>query len=237
MNGSELALAPKDLGEAKTLATTLSKASLLTEALRGKEADVLLIIMSGHEMGIAPMQALRMFDVIKGRLAMRPEGMVATVRSNANVEFIRCTESTPTKATWQSKLKGQDFVASSTFTMEDAKTAGLAGQDNYRKWPANMLQWRAASMHCKRHHSDIIMGFYSTEEVESFERDATPVVAAKAEAIDTTATVAAVKAAVKAKRTLNVVDEPKADALPPPPPTPEPPPLTDADFVPTAVRP
>jgi hypothetical protein len=63
-------------------------------------------------------------------------------------------------------------------------------------------------------------------------------VTTKTEAIDTTATVAAVKAAVRAKRTLNVVDvAPAADALPPPPPTPEPPPLTDADFVPTAVRP
>lgn len=199
----ELALAPKDLNEAKALSTILSKSALLAADLRGKEADVLQIIMMGREMGMGPMRSLRAFDVIKGRLAMRPEAMVAEVRSKTWVEFIRCVESTPTSATWESRLKGQDFTARTTFTMEAAKVAGLAGQDNYRKWPEQMLQWRAASLHCKRHHSDIIMGLYSTEEVESFgERDVTPAPAPEAP---------------KRKR-LNIVDvTPAPEARPSPP--------------------
>lgn len=213
---NDLILAPKSLDEAKSLSSTLSKSMLLPEAYRGKEADVLLTIMTGAEMGLGPTQSLRAFDVIKGKPAMKPEAMVAVVRAAAGVEFIRLVESTPTKAVWESKFRNAPQVMRSEFTWDDAKTAQLAGQDNYRKWPARMLQWRCASQHCKAHHSDLILGLYSTEEAQSFdapvERDATP---AKGEAIDTTATVAAAKEAVKAKR-MRIVDEPAKPAPTPP---------------------
>lgn len=205
----ELALAPKTLDEAKSLSTTLSKASLLPEALRGKEADVLMTIMTGRELGLGPMQAIRAIDVIKGKPSLKAEAMVALVRARKDVcAYLKCDSSDATKATWSTQRVGDPTPTVLSWTMEQSKTAGLATSDMYRKYPDAMLRWRAASMLVKLVYSDIVLGLYTPEELtdgRADERDVTPA-PAKGEAIDTTATVSAAKEAVKAKRKLNVVD-------------------------------
>lgn len=231
-------ISPKTLTEASDMAKTLAQAALLPEGLRAKPADVLLTIMTGAELGLGPTQSLRAIHIIKGKATLSAEAQVALVKGRRDVcQFFLLEESTPLKATYSTQRVGDPKPTTLSFTMDEAKAAGVAANDNYRRFPAAMLRARAASALCKAVYSDLLLGVYDPDELAP-EYNAKPEAAAtKVETIDTTATVAAVKAAVKAKRTLNVVDEPKADALPPPPPTPEPPPLTDADFVPTAVRP
>ena len=160
--------------ESKSLAKTFAMSALVPDALRGKEADVLFIVLTGSEMGLGPMTSMRTFEVIKGKVGMKSEAMIAHVRSHPSVEYIRCIETSPQRAIWVSKLRTDSVENRTVFTWQDAVTAGLAGQDMYKKWPARMLQWRCASAHCKTHHSDIILGLYSTEEIESFARDVTP---------------------------------------------------------------
>lgn len=213
-----LALAPKDLAEAKSLSTTLSKASLLPEALRGKEADVLMIIMTGAELNLAPMQSIRAIDVIKGRPSIKAEAMVALVRNRKDVcKFFKCTFTDATKATYSTQRVEDDAPTTLTFTMEQAKTAGLATSDMYRRFPDTMLRHRCSSMLVKMVFSDIVLGLYSDEEVQSFERDVTPV----AEVVDAQPAVEAAKAAVKAKRRAHIVDVPEAKPSPPALETPE----------------
>jgi hypothetical protein len=160
--------------EAKSLAKILSTSALVPDALRGKEADILFTVMTGAEMGLGPMTSLRTFEVINGKVGMKAEAMVAHVRSHPSVEYIRCLESTTKTATWVSKLKSDPSPQKTTFAWEEAVQAGLAGQEMYKKWPQRMLMWRAASAHCKANHSDIVLGLYSTEEIESFAQDVTP---------------------------------------------------------------
>lgn len=194
---SELAIAPKSLDEAKSLSAILSKTGLVPEALRGKEADILFVVLTGAEMGLGPMKSLQAFESIKGRVGMKPVWMLGMVRSHPSIEDITL-DSTPTKAVCTSQRKGSPKILRTEFTMEDAKTAGLTSSDMYRKWPARMLGWRCTAIHCREHHSDIIGGHYSSEEIESFEeRDVTPksvasTVVEKTEAL---------------KRRLNIVDE------------------------------
>jgi hypothetical protein len=182
-------ITPKSLVEAKEMSTLLSRSELLAEAFRGKEASVLLTIMTGSELGMTPMQALGAFDVIKGRMGMKPVAMIALVRSHPSIEEIDCVESTATSATWESKRRGSTRVLRTTFTMDNAKVAGLVSSDMYRKWPEQMLMWRAAAVHCRKHHSDITMGFYTTEEVETFDGPAptSPIPALAREVVESTA--------------------------------------------------
>lgn len=229
-------ISPKTLTEARELATTLAGARTIPEALQKSPADVLAIVMAGAELGLAPMQSVRALVLIKGKPTLSADAMGALVKSRRDVcEYLVVKHSDGERATYETKRVGDPQATTMGFTKAEAAAAGLNG-DNWRKFPAAMLRARALSAICRAVYPDLLLGVYDPDELAP-ERDAAPVVATKAEAIDTTATVAAVKAAVKAKRTLNVVDEPKSDALPPPPPTPEPPPLTDADFVPTVVRP
>lgn len=205
-------IAPKDLEEAKSLSTTLSKASLLPEALRGKEADVLMIIMTGAELNLAPMQAIRAIDVIKGRPAIKSEAMVALVRARKDVcRYLKCDFSDASKATWSTQRTDDPSPTTLTFTMEQAKAAGLTSSEMYRKFPDTMLRWRAASMLIKMVYSDIILGLYSDEEAQTFERDITP----KGDVIDGQPAVEAAKAAIKTKR-MKIVDETPASSPPRP---------------------
>lgn len=210
---SDLAvIAPKSIQETAELAGRLAKSSLLPEAYRGKEADVFWTLLAGSELGLLPAQSLNAFDVIKGRPAMKPVAMLALVRSDARIEYAR-VQASATEATISTKLKGDEFVAKTTFTMAQATAAGLASNDAYRKFPQQMLTWRCIGLHCRTHHSDIIGGYYTTEEAESFERDVTPAPAV----VDAQSAVVAAKEAVKAKRRMLIVD---VDAPKPSPPSP-----------------
>lgn len=195
-------IAPKSVQETADLATRLAKSALLPEAYRGKEADVFMTLLAGSELGLLPVQSLNAFDVIKGKAAMKPVAMLALVRSHRAVEYAR-VEASATSATVVTKMRGDDFIAKTSFTMEQAKVAGLAGNENYRKFPQQMLTWRCIGLHCRTHHSDIIGGYYTTEEVEAFEKDVTPV----ASVVDAQPAVDAAKTAVKARR-IAVVDVP-----------------------------
>jgi hypothetical protein len=211
MTGNELV--KLSFEEAKTLSSVFASSSLVPDALRGKEADVLFIVLTGQEMGIGPMTSMRTFDIVKGKVGMKSEAMVAHVRASPAVEYIRCVASTPQKAVWVSKLKSDREECSTEFTWQEAVTAGLSGQDMYKKWPKRMLQWRAASLHCKTHHSDIILGLYSTEEVESFEPRSVPStgITPQNEAETIAALSASVTQAKEKKRLMHVPSEPAAD--------------------------
>ena len=213
MSESSLAIiAPKNITETADLAARLSKSSLLPEAYRGKEPDVFMTLLAGSELGLLPVQSLNAFDVIKGRPALKPVAMLALVRSHPTIESIDIIESSATKAVVESKRKGQPRVLRTEFTFEKAQRAGLTSSENYRKWTEEMLGWRCVAIHCRKNHSEIIGGFYSTEEVETFERDITP----KADVIDAQPAVNTVKAAIKAKRVMAVVDVPAAPPASPP---------------------
>lgn len=55
---------------------------------------------------------------------------------------------------------------SSTYTVEDAKTAGLAGKDNWKKNPKAMLVARATSQTMRWHAPDVMVGVFTEDEVD-----------------------------------------------------------------------
>lgn len=199
--------------EGKDLAANLKQSALVPEALRGKEADILFIVLTGAEMGMGPMKSLQAFESIKGRVGMKPVYMLGMVRAHPSIADITL-ETTATKAVVTSVRKNSPKVLRTEFTMDDAKAAGLTSSEMYRKWPARMLGWRCVAIHCREHHSDITGGHYSSEEVETFERDITP----KADVVDAQPAVSALKATIKARRVMAIVDDPPKASPPASPP-------------------
>lgn len=212
----ELALAPKDLTEAKALSITLSKASLLPDALRGKEADVLMTIMTGRELGLGPMQAIRAIEVIKGKPTLKAEAMVALVRARKDVcAYLMCEASDAKVATWSTQRVGDPKPTTISWSMEQAKAAGLTSPSKtgepsmYTKYPDIMLRWRAASMLVKLVYSDIILGLYDVDEVPHEERDVTPTLT------NSPATVDGLKAELRTRRMVVSTDVTPPAASPP----------------------
>lgn len=163
-----MALVPMNLGEAQQLASVLSKSSLLPADLRGKEADVFVTIMAGRELGLAPMAALRSIHVIKGKPVMSADGMVAVALSSGLAEFFRCVESNEKVATYETRRKGTPEPQLLSFTIEEAKMAGLSNGDNWKKYPAAMLRARAKAALCRDVYPDALAGVYDEDEARSF---------------------------------------------------------------------
>lgn len=187
-------ITPKSLDEARGLATTISKASLLPEALRGKEADVLMTIMTGAELGLGPMQSIRAIDVIKGKPTLKAEAMVALVRRRRDVcEYLVIRRTDATACTIETKRVGDPVATTMSFTIDDAKAAGLLSNDNWKRFPSAMLRARCSSAICKAVYSDLVLGLYDAEELDPARpsdepRDVTPP-RASPPVIESTATV------------------------------------------------
>lgn len=167
-------ISPRTLDEAKNLATTLSNARTIPEALQKAPADVLAIVMAGAELGLAPMQSLRALVLIKGKPTLSADAMGALVKSRRDVcEFLVLESSDATRATYSTKRVGDPRPTTLSFTIEEAKTAGLNG-DNWRKFPAAMLRARALSAICRAVYPDLILGVYDPDELPAEEKDVTP---------------------------------------------------------------
>lgn len=71
----------EELSGLAAIAVTLAKANVVPDALRGQPENVLAIILTGRELGVAPMTAIRNFHVIKGNVTIAPKFKVAEVHN------------------------------------------------------------------------------------------------------------------------------------------------------------
>lgn len=166
-------ITPKSLIEVRDLADQLSGAKTIQDALQKSPADVLAIIMTGAELGLAPMQSLRALVLIKGKPALSADAMVALVKARKDrCKSFRMVESTPLKATYKTvEVDGDEAGTTLSFTMADAQAAGIAG-DMYRRYPAQMLRARCKAALCREVYPDLMLGVYDPDEL-SPERDIT----------------------------------------------------------------
>lgn len=183
MNDSSITIiSPRNLAEAKELATTLSAARTLPEALQQKPADVMAIVMAGAELGLAPMQSIRALVLIKGKPTLSADAMGALVKSRRDVcTWLRLVESSATIATYETLRNGDPGPTRLSFTIEQAAKAGLNG-DNWKRFPDAMLRARALSALCRAVYPDLLLGVYDPDELDAApaprEVNAPPVVVA-----------------------------------------------------------
>jgi hypothetical protein len=116
-------------------------------------------------MGLGPMQSLRAFHIIQGAVTMKAETMSALVRRSPVCEYLILKDSTDKIATYETKRQGDPAPTTLTYTLEDAKRAGLTSNANWNKHPAAMLRARAVSSICKAIYSDLLLGVYEESEI------------------------------------------------------------------------
>lgn len=207
------------LSEVRALSTDLSKSKVIPTSLQGKPADVLAIVLTGRELGIGPMQSMRGFDVIQGKVSMSSAMIGALILSSPDCEYLTPIEASPTIATYETKRRGAPAPVRMSFTIEEAKQAGLTGKDNYKKNPTAMLLARAQARIGRAVYPDKLLGVY--------DRDSGELDDLKTVGTGQSAHVAEVKTALKAAVAPEITDaeftevpvtpaEPEPAALPPP---------------------
>jgi hypothetical protein len=146
----------------------LAKVAAQSGYANKNETQVLFIMLKGIELGISPMQALDGIQVIQNKTTVSPQLMLALINRSGELEDIKIDDPDTIRAknacSVMMKRKGRS-PHTEVFSMEDAKTMGLAGKDNWKKQPAVMLKWRAVAACARIAFPDIIQGVYSPEEM------------------------------------------------------------------------
>lgn len=151
----------------QTVAEHLAATEFVPRGVRGKPPAVLACMLTGREMGIGPMRALRQIDVIDGRPAPSPELLMARVLEAGH--YIRVTETTRDRCVVRTRRKewaDDEPTFELEWTMEDAEEAGLAGKKNWTTYRRAMLRSRCVGETVRAVHPDIAEGAsYSPEEL------------------------------------------------------------------------
>jgi len=172
------------LGEAMELSDKLSLSTLIPAALQKKQADVLIILMAGREMGLSPIQSLRGINVIEGKISMSSELMVAQCLRRPDIcERFEVIESTAERAVYETQRKGVK-AQRYTFTTEDAKRAELTGRTNWKRYPAAMLRARCAAALARQVYPDLLFGVYDPDELQVVSSESGAPALVKPEAIE-----------------------------------------------------
>ena len=107
-------------------------------------------------MGFGPFAAMSDIHIIQGKPVVGANLMAAAVKSHPRYDY-RVTANTPTEVTIEYYQEGKS-IGRSTFTMDDAKAAGINGKDNWKKYPRNMLFARAMSNGVRWYCPDVFSG-------------------------------------------------------------------------------
>lgn len=156
------------VGEIFALAKHLSKAvGFVPQALIGNEGAIAAAIMTGIELNIGPMEALRSLHVIDGKVTMAADFMLSrAIRAGIEHAWLEKSE---TRAVLRLRRPGREPYTQ-TYTIEDAKRAGLTDKKNWRNHPAAMLRARAISAAMRAYAPDALgSGIYTADEVTSGE--------------------------------------------------------------------
>jgi len=179
-------LVPASISEATTMADHLAKSALVPKEFRGRPADVFLAITYGIELGLPPVTVLNSISVIQGRPTLYAASMVGLCWASGLCEKFVCVERSATKVTYMTKRKGNP-EQSMSFTIEEAKDANLLRNENYKKYPARMLEARCKAFLAKDVYPDVLRGMISSEEAQDLE----PAIATHVEAFEAPEPVAA----------------------------------------------
>jgi hypothetical protein len=131
----------------------------------------LAAIMLGRSIGIGAVTVLRNVHVIEGKLALHAHLIIGIVMKSPVCLYFDLVESTAEKATYATKRRGSTREVVMSFTIEDARMAGLLRESrsgkpsNWQARPKPMLRKQAGVELARAVYPDVTAGLYSPDEL------------------------------------------------------------------------
>lgn len=170
-----------ETGRIWKLAERIAQTDFVPRSLRGNPPAIMAAMLTGRELGIMPMRALRQVNIIEGQPSPSPELMMAlALKAGHDVDVV---ETSRTRCVVEVHRKGwpEDKHRRLEWTIEDAEAAGLCeitedGKVQARSNKGNPLPWetytramlrsRAVSEACRTWLPDVVDGAsYVPEEL------------------------------------------------------------------------
>lgn len=159
-------LSPQTFEQALTFANYLADSDMVPKQYRGKAGDCLIAMQWGFEIGLKPLQALQSIAPINGKPNLYGDaGKALLINSGCIVEE---DDIETIKANGLARCKitrpGRPPVVR-TFSIENAKTAGLWNKDGpWRNYPERQMAWRAFWFAARDAAPDLLRGMGGAEE-------------------------------------------------------------------------
>jgi hypothetical protein len=152
--------------QANIVAQSLAKTDFAGQ-FRNKPDEITAAILTGQELGLKPMTALKSIDVIQGQPALRAHAMRAIVQHQGH--DIELVESDDTHCVMRGRRKGAEGWQTVVWDIPRARLLGLLNKDQWKKQPKTMLVARATGELCRLIASDALHGLpYAAEEVDGY---------------------------------------------------------------------
>lgn len=156
------AMALAEWSTMKEQATMLVKTGFLPVSIKTPE-QALAIALTGRELGIGMMEAIRGINVIQGKPSVSPQLMLALAIRTQQLE------------SYSMNIVNGDAVVvikrrgwpehRVTFGSKEAVSLGLSTKDNYKKQPTVMYKWRALAEALRFTFPDAVSGIYTYDEM------------------------------------------------------------------------
>ena len=191
------------MADAMAFSTMVSKTEFAPKDFRGKPEACLLAIQHGSEIGLSPMQSLQSIAVVNGRPTIYGDAALAVCLAALVCEWV--TESVDGEgdrmvATCSAQRRGYPAPITSTFSVADAKAAGLWGkQGPWSQYPKRMLAMRARGFALRNAFADVLRGLVTAEEAQDYQVTGIEVVPSRPAPAPTPVTVAALPAPAAAE--------------------------------------
>ena len=158
-------LSPQNFEQALTFSNYLADSDMVPKDFKGKPGNCLIAMQWGAELGLKPLQSLQNLAVINGRPALWGDAVIALVLSSPVCDYVTEDDDGETATCRVKRKGGQEQVR--TFSMEDAKRAGLAGkQGPWSQYPKRMRQMRARAFALRDVFPDVLRGMAVAEELQ-----------------------------------------------------------------------
>ena len=156
------------------MAAVLAGSALVPSALRKKPQDILLVLLTGRDLGIATTTALQQCHVIDGKITVAPK-LRLSMLNHAGTGAIRPVQRTATECIIVVERPIGTVVEEMSISMDDVP-ASLVKKQNWKEYPQRMLWWRLAGWALDDHFPELGLGLYSPDELGSItDSDGVPI--------------------------------------------------------------
>lgn len=161
-------LDPRTLDEAWRVTVALVKGNAIPGGCNSTE-EVLIAVLAGMDVGLSPLQAVQNIMVVRKRPTIWGDAMLGLVEQSAKMDDIEETiegEGDKRMATCRVEKKGRKTPVVRTFSVAQAKVAGLWGKDTWKNYPDRMLQLRARAFALRDAFPEVLKGLRMAEEMQ-----------------------------------------------------------------------
>ena len=145
--------------EKKTLAAALVQSGMF--GLKDTNQALALMAICEAE-GLHPARAVQIYHVIQGRPAIKADALLARFQeAGGSVHWNTYTDER-VEGTFAHPQGGSITI---DWTIDRARRIGLAGKDNWKNYPRNMMRARCISEAVRAVYPGIATGIYTSEEV------------------------------------------------------------------------